>query len=369
MSTESNESTILRWGAPGRLIKEEKMIFEQHNRQYNSELLTNKGLRMRKISAIAAIAMFTALLFSATAKAQELGSDTQPEFKALRSDHKKGNELKLNCSGTKTLGGLLAKLNPDQAYTITVSGACTENLDITSFQHLSLLSQDGASISDASGGTLPVINVQRSPIFEMEGFTINGGDVGVVCGDNSTCFFANNTVQNASNEGVSVFQLSKADFIGDVIQNNGAGLLVQNSSTVEMDEVSLLNNGGGAAVGFGSTLIAGGSVVQGNTGFGLRANGDSLLRLTENTISMNGGDGVLAQRGSVAYLLGGNIVSHNAQAGVRIKDLSLGVFFDSDITGNLGGTDVLCEPQLPVTRGTATNINGGSTNCVETGQL
>ena len=43
-----------------------------------------------------------------------------------------------------------------------------------------------------------------------------------------------------------------------------------------------------------------------------------------------------------------------------MKDLSMGVFLGEDVTGNQGGTDVLCEPQAPQTRGTADSINGGT---------
>ena len=35
----------------------------------------------------------------------------------------------------------------------------------------------------------------------------------------------------------------------------------------------------------------------------------------------------------------------------------------SDVTGNLGGTDVMCEGQFGAARDTATSINGGTSNC------
>ena len=342
MSTETNE---LRWSA---------------------SKVTKKEFDMKNIFAkVAASMLFVALISSLPAAAQELASDTQRKANSVRAIARKSTDIMLNCGGSKTLGGVLAGLNPDKAHTIRISGACNENVDIVAFQHLILLAENGASISDASGGTLPVLNVLHTTLFEMHGFTINGGGSGVDCAYNSICSFADNTFQDSVGAGVFVLQ-SRADFFSDVMQNNGSqGLLVQEGSTVSIFEVSLLNNVTGASAGFGSTLIAIDSTMQGNGNNGLRASFNSTLRLSGNTVSGNGGDGVLAFSASVASFFFGNIVSNNGEAGVRITDLSYAGFLGEDVTGNLGGTDVLCEPQFPATRGALTNISGGTTNCVE----
>jgi parallel beta helix pectate lyase-like protein len=311
--------------------------------------------------------LFTTLISFSLAASQDEGLIKQPKPPVARTYAKDDRDIHLTCGGSKTLGGVLSKLNPDKEHTIRISGSCTENVDIIGFQHLILIGEAGASINDASLGELATVNVQRTPVFEMQGLTINGGNPAVGCFDNSTCFFQSNTFQGAA-DGVDVIELSKAEFVDDVIQNNDSGLLIQNSSTVSMAGGSIINNGAGVATGFTSALHLYVSTVQGNEAYGIRINANSFGRFVENTISDNGGDGVLAQRGSVAYFLGGNTVTNNAQAGVRVKDLSFGIFFDSDVTNNLGGTDVVCEPQFPATRNTATDINGGTTNCVEVGQ-
>jgi hypothetical protein len=51
-----------------------------------------------------------------------------------------------------------------------------------------------------------------------------------------------------------------------------------------------------------------------------------------------------------------------------VKDLSFGNFpagVSNVVKNNPGGTDVLCSPQFPATRGALANIGGGVTNCVE----
>jgi hypothetical protein len=46
-----------------------------------------------------------------------------------------------------------------------------------------------------------------------------------------------------------------------------------------------------------------------------------------------------------------------------VHDLSMVTFNGASVTGNGGGTDVVCDGQYPATRG-AGDI-GGTTNCVE----
>ena len=58
-------------------------------------------------------------------------------------------------------------------------------------------------------------------------------------------------------------------------------------------------------------------------------------------------------------------VTGNGDSGVVVRDLSFAGFSASNVTGNLSGTDVICQPQFPATRGALTDIGGGTTNCVE----
>jgi hypothetical protein len=58
-------------------------------------------------------------------------------------------------------------------------------------------------------------------------------------------------------------------------------------------------------------------------------------------------------------------ISGNAGAGVALSDLSMVDFNGSTVARNHGGIDVVCNPQFPAMRGTKTDINGGTTNCIE----
>jgi hypothetical protein len=60
-----------------------------------------------------------------------------------------------------------------------------------------------------------------------------------------------------------------------------------------------------------------------------------------------------------------NGITNNGGAGVFLGDLSFAFFgVNSNVTGNAGGTDVVCDTQYSATRGALTNI-GGTTNCVK----
>jgi hypothetical protein len=79
------------------------------------------------------------------------------------------------------------------------------------------------------------------------------------------------------------------------------------------------------------------------------------------SISGNGGVGADVSEGSVVRF--NATISGNAGPGVLVRDLSMASFVGASVTGNGGGTDVVCDPRVSVTRGTA-DI-GGTTNCVE----
>src|SRR5262245_38221227 len=76
--------------------------------------------------------------------------------------------LYVNCGakeGLHSIGAALRVLQRAQEQspsTINVSGACHENVVIQSLDRLTLNAVNGASVSDASGGTLDVMSIQDS---------------------------------------------------------------------------------------------------------------------------------------------------------------------------------------------------------------
>ena len=285
--------------------------------------------------------------------------------------------LYVNCDGRKGLTqvqkaiNLLQQSETSGSNTIMVSGSCKENITIQSMDNLTLTAQNGASITDPSNGSLDVIDIADSRRVSLNGFTINGGANGVVCFDGSLCRLKGNTVQGSANYGVIVSE-AQATLNGDTLQNHGQnqggrGLSVIDHGTVDATGISVEGNFDGVVLNSGAYVVIGNSTIQNNQRFGVLASNHSTVRCLPCTITNNSNDGVRLQKESEgSFDFGGNTITGNGGAGVTLLDLSFGSFDPGDaVTGNLGGTDVVCKPQFSATRGALTNIGGGTTNCVE----
>jgi hypothetical protein len=260
-----------------------------------------------------------------------------------------------------TINGALQLLNPAGPNTLTVSGTCNENVLIAGFNRLKLRTTTGATINDASGGTDFVVNIDDSTDVVLNGFTINGGVLGVSCGNFSVCRFNRNTIQGASVAGIQLYQ-SRGTFGVNTLQNNGNGLVVNDASSVRTygGLVIQQNLGDGVNVSAGSSFQSFGDTIQNNAGNGIASYSHGYLLLLGTTITGNGmGVAVLGQS---AAEFGNNVITGNGYDGVLVRDLSYASFFGGDtITGN-PILDVECQDYFTVVRG-VTNIGGGITNC------
>ena len=282
--------------------------------------------------------------------------------------------LWVNCGareGLNSIGAALKALQSSESHgpaTINVSGACHENVVIQSIDRLRLTALKRASVSDASGGTLSVIDIEDSRDVAINGFTINAGSDGVsgangiVCGEFSTCRLSGNVIKGAtSGAGFVVFGQSQATLDGDTLQNNNSGLLVLSGSRVHGGPFTSRGNGRGIDLRRGAFafIIA---VVENNSVVGVDVRWHSTLELTSSSISGSGSVGAVVREGSFARF-SDSTISGNAGGGVAYSDLSMGDFAGTTVSGNNSVTDVVCNPQFAATRGTGTI--GGTTNCVE----
>ena len=280
------------------------------------------------------------------------------------SQYAQAANLRVNCDKHESISKvlhLLAKTNPQGPNRVTVSGACVENLVIQSMDRLTLITETSASITDSSGGSLAVVDIEDSHSVTVQGFTINGGSGGILCNTTSVCYLTGNTIQDGAGIGVAVFGGSHASLESNVIQNNGGrGSVADRAARMfSSNDIFQGNAAEGVAV-FVSYFEATNSSILNNAG-GIKA-GTATLRLQGGTISGNSGDGMKLLAGAAAVFLF-STVTGNGGNGIYLNDGSLAAFLDTSITGNLSGLDVDCEPQFPITRGVETT--GGVTNCVE----
>jgi hypothetical protein len=159
--------------------------------------------------------------------------------------------LSVNCDkheSIKKVLRLLATTNPQGPNTITISGSCKGNFVIKSMDRLKLITKKGASITDRSGGTLAVVDIEDSQRVTLQGFTINGGAEGIQCNTASVCYLTGNTIQGPGRFGVNVIGGSRAFLENNVIQNWGRGSFVIGAQVFSSNDVFQGNGGSGIAV-------------------------------------------------------------------------------------------------------------------------
>ena len=253
---------------------------------------------------------------------------------------------------------LLAKANPQGPNRVTVSGSCEGNLVIKSMDRLTLITLTGASITDRSNGTLAVVDIEDSQKVTLQGFTINGGAQGILCSTASLCYLTGNTIQGPGHFGVNVLKGSRAFLESNVIQNWGRGAFITGAQVFSSNDVFQGNGGSGIAALVGSHFESLNSTFD-NNGDGIEAAG--VMVLNGGTVSDNSRIGVRMLGGNVVFQ--GPTITGNGGVGVHLEDGAFAGFLAANITGNLGGLDIECTPQFPITR--FVDRTGGITNCVE----
>ena len=277
------------------------------------------------------------------------------------SQYAQAVSLRVDCDKHESISKvlhLLAKANPQGPNTITVSGACQENIVIRGMDRLTLITRNGASITDRSNGSLAVVDIEDSQKVILQGFTINGGDRGVVCNTASLCYLTGNTIQGPGHFGVNVLGGARAFLASNVIQNWGRGAFITGAQVFSSNDVFQGNGGSGIAALLGSYFESLNSTFD-NNGDGIEAAGAMLLN--GGTVSGNSRIGVRMLGGNVAFQ--GPTITGNGGVGVHLEDGAFAGFLAANITGNLGGLDIECTPQFPITR--FIERTGGTTNCVE----
>ena len=274
--------------------------------------------------------------------------------------------LTVNCDRHESLHKalrLLATSNPQGPNKITVVGSCKGNFVIKSMDRLTLITKNGASITDRSNRSLAVLDIEDSHSVTVQGFTINSGAQGILCSTASVCYLTGNTIQGPGpgGFGVNVVRGSRAFLESNVIQNWARGAFIDRSAEVFSSNDVFQGNGGSAIVVLNRSYFEALNSSLDNNGLGIEAGGSGVF-LGGGTISGNSSDGIRVLAASEAIFSGPTITA-NGGVGVQVLDGSFAAFLAASITGNLSGLDVDCEPQFPMTR--FVDRTGGITNCVE----
>ena len=222
---------------------------------------------------------------------------------------------------------------------VTVTGSCTENLNITTDGVI--LNGGGSSPTlgaigiAASQTTLPAISV-RSKDVTINGFTIEGGTIGVLVSGASSANIVNNTIKNNTTAGIIVKENSSAHigFINDsdtsassnTITGNPLGILVSASSSANIVGNTINSSGVITAAGNGIQVE---KVSQANIAGNII---DSFL----NGISVSGNSGVNLADGSAQPFDSFNTTDSGNQNSAAAAACSMGGYV-SGYLGSLAG--------------------------------
>ena len=262
-------------------------------------------------------------------------------------------------SAVQTLKGLLGNLGPN---TIEVTGACNENITIESMEQLTLRAKNGASITDASGGTTPAITVDKSSNVTLVDFAIRGGGgffhAAVICQYDSTCRFSSNDVQDSNGNAVAALFGATVTFDRDVLEQSATGLFVFAGSRATVLAATFRNNGTGVNVSGGSSYADNSTTIANNSGSGLFVNNHSVAISGNDTITGNG-IGVNVNVQSEFFARFGSISGNGT--GISIGHASW-VNFNGGMAVSGSGTqpDIQCWGHFSGASGIA---QAGTTNC------
>lgn len=286
-------------------------------------------------------------------------------------------DVSVNCDDPKkdnSIQAALDALDKQGPHTVTVSGTCSEYVAVDRFDQLNLVATPGASINDPFAGAPQrmLLQIVRSRLVAVNGFSINGGINGIGCFLFSGCNLLNNTVQGAQDYAVFIGRHSSAELFNNTLQDSTGGLQVtfgadavlfggtiQNiTSTTDPEDPGFLGRPAVDVSQHSYLRISRGGLpnvlIQNNTFDGIRVRANSTVQIFNQpvTITANGWSGISLDQGSVLDMQGSHIITNNGGNGVWVGDSSYAfVPSSTQLSGNV-------EPQV-VCPGTFSNARGG----------
>lgn len=301
------------------------------------------------------------------------------------------HSVQVNCGGEGQFSSIgaalkhLGSLGNDAPYTISVKGACHENLVIKDLGPLTIAGTAGASISDASNGSRDVIAVDNTRVTIIA-MTINGNvnTDAVDCYNNAYCHLVDNTIQGGY-DAVGIYKTARGVVVGGVLQNNFATGM-QISGEAFADGVTIQGNptgvnvtrGGRGTVGITDPVFdpvpAVAQALIANNGIGIFVGEGAEFRCEGCTIRNNGSDGIHADVSAAVSVTPAyayfdqtflqSTINNNSGVGVYIGDLSSATFTGQTSVNSNGQPDIACNSATAVTRGAIAAAGGAAhTNC------
>jgi hypothetical protein len=323
----------------------EPLVFDAQQLEfplYSLKPILWKSIKMKTIlSVLLALSLFSPVL--------------AVQAKSHKSEKGKGNSV--DCSG-ESFQSAVDKLKKSKKSTLRISGDCAEDVVVSGFSDLTLIGEDGASIS-ATGDTIALLMDARS-LVTVESLTIYGGNTGASCTGRSNCVFRHVIVEGGDT-GITVQDQSGVDIVGSSsIQNSTltAGIGIFGASTVNIRPEPWGQTAPGPTISghaFAGVLVQDGSFLRtdnvdiSDNGVGIFARRGAVVKVFSDASLpgvSNNGDGIVLQAAASAQII--SSVTNNSGVGLRVGPLSYARSIASVIAGN--GTDIECTHATSVTQ-------------------
>lgn len=219
--------------------------------------------------------------------------------------------VKLTCSAKETIGNALKKLKPGD--TLLVSGTCNENVEILEETARVVLDGQGKATINGPDKGKPTVEVRGRGIT-IEGFTVTGGENGIVVRDGGQAVIDGNTVQGTARNGIVVQRTSFSRIVNNTIQNTRVGIVIAGASFGWVGFLAdshktaspniIQNNGqGGIFVGGSSAARVVGNTIRNNKQAGIVVTWVSQADISNNRIDGNDGNGIVVNHNSFVRLV------------------------------------------------------------------
>src|SRR5262249_3279355 len=174
----------------------------------------------------------------------------------------------VDCSGTTpgaftTITAALASLPLAGPNSITVTSNCTENVNVVGRTQLTIAAAPGTAKVTAANTNARVLVIVSSQQIFVDGINFSGGR-GVLVENSTDVQLADGTFENSSLQGISLFN-STFDIFNATVQNSGRGGIGATGGAVGIDGGVTITHDGRAGVSMvtGRLILSGGDGTPG----------------------------------------------------------------------------------------------------------
>jgi hypothetical protein len=164
------------------------------------------------------------------------------------------NPITVDCNSGQSLNSTLAKLNKQGPNTVSVSGTCSEYVQVIGFENLTLKGLPGATLTQPTTGPGNLANgvlyIQSSRSVTVDGFSVQASLVNqvtgaILIGHGSSDIRLRNSIVQGGTYGIFVFEHSQVSIAYVTSQDPAYGSLgVYDFSDVHVERSELKNSSG-----------------------------------------------------------------------------------------------------------------------------